>query len=40
MNKQHLIALDLSVSEFALLEHPTVFRENVANKNQSINFFI
>ena len=27
-----LIQLDLSVSVFVLLEHPTVFRENVANK--------
>lgn len=34
-----LIQLDLSVSVFVLLEHPTVFRENVANKNHNINFF-
>ncbi|PEX40360.1 hypothetical protein CN455_03165 [Bacillus cereus] len=31
--------LDLSLSVAILLEHPAICRQNVVNKNHSINFF-
>lgn|GEM_PF-4897266 len=31
--------LDLSLSVPILLEHPTIFTKNVANKHDIINFF-
>ncbi len=31
--------LELSPSVAILLEHPEIFRQNVANKNDNINFF-
>ncbi|MBG9841483.1 hypothetical protein CN272_01195 [Bacillus anthracis] len=33
------IHLDLSIGVVILLEHPAIFRQNVVNKNHSINFF-
>lgn len=31
--------LDVPLSVAILLEHPAIFRQNVVNKNHSINFF-